>query len=343
LDSLSLLVACKYKADKSSGAETLSSPRFVGITNAVLLALTITCFLYIGVAFPSGVYNCDGIVAGVLMAALFSGGSHILVTLYLWPALSRKVFPWNERGDDSPYTRAKAAAAPLQVEAHSLAQHAELETKQHAQGYSELRDIVMHGEESSPAAEPTKAAYCTRNHIARVTLFSVCTLSVAVLYAFAGIGIWLQSATLPDLSATRVLNGLNAKVTLYRDDVDVVHVYATTDSDAYFGQGFAHAQLRLWQLEFQRRVGAGRLAEVAGSAALDIDKSIRTLGVYASAQNAYLAVDNVTRAALDSYVAGVNAYITRANAGLETLPLEFSLLGYQPEPWNVADSIVWYV
>ena len=87
----------------------------------------------------------------------------------------------------------------------------------------------------------------------------------------------------------------------------------------------------------------GRLAQVAGSAALKIDKAMRTLAVYPAAVRTYSALTNTSQQILQAYAAGVNAYINDAASGKQSLPLEFALLGYSPEPWTVTDSLVWYV
>lgn len=99
-----------------------------------------------------------------------------------------------------------------------------------------------------------------------------------------------------------------------------------------------HAQLRLWQLHFQRSVGAGRLAEAVGAPALPTDKLMRTLGVYTAAEESALVLPPDAAMAVDSYVAGINAFL----ATNPPLPVEFVLLGLpRPAPWTRADSLVW--
>lgn len=68
---------------------------------------------------------------------------------------------------------------------------------------------------------------------------------------------------------------LMAPATVTREPSGMIHIVAKSDHDAAWVQGYVHAQERMWQMEFQRRVGQGRLAEVAGSAALSIDKTMR--------------------------------------------------------------------
>ena len=99
-----------------------------------------------------------------------------------------------------------------------------------------------------------------------------------------------------------------------------------------------HAQDRLWQMEFLRRLGAGRLAEVLGEKPVAADKIFRTLGLYRQAEADVETLSPKVRAAYEAYAAGVNSFLeTRRGA----LPPEFVLLRFKPEPWQIADSLVW--
>jgi len=149
--------------------------------------------------------------------------------------------------------------------------------------------------------------------------------------------LWLRAATLPQHQGRLALEGLSAPVEMNRTAEGVLHIKAQTDTDAFFALGVAHAQDRLWQMEFQRRVGAGRLSEVLGKATVDQDRFLRTWGFYRSAEQAYASLSPKARSVVDAYVAGVNAYL-KTNP---PLPLEFRLLGFRPEPWKPADVLVW--
>ncbi len=164
-------------------------------------------------------------------------------------------------------------------------------------------------------------------------------LGLAVLGALIAAGgyLYLKGTTLPQTTGRLVLKGLLEPVEVTRDAYGVVHIQARNLHDLFFAQGVVHAQDRLWQMEFQRRVGAGRLAEVLGEAALEEDKFLRTWGFYRAAQAAYRNLSPEAKAAVDAYVAGINAYL----ATNPPLPLEFRLLGYRPEPWQGADVLVW--
>jgi len=90
-------------------------------------------------------------------------------------------------------------------------------------------------------------------------------------------------------------------------------------------------------MEFQRRVGNASLAEVAGEAALKIDKLMATYGVYGSAEQAFHALRSDTQAVVTAYIDGINAYLDSD----PRLPFEFVVLGYKPRPWTPADVLVW--
>jgi penicillin amidase len=109
------------------------------------------------------------------------------------------------------------------------------------------------------------------------------TAAAATLGAAAGIlGVgyyWLLRRPLARKKGALTLAGLHDQVEIYRDRWSVPHIYAANMSDLMFAQGFAHAQDRLWQMEFQRRMVAGRLSEVIGSQTVDVDRWIRILGM----------------------------------------------------------------
>ena len=132
------------------------------------------------------------------------------------------------------------------------------------------------------------------------------------------------------------LRGLTAPVEILRDRWGVPHIYAANARDLMFAQGFVHAQDRLWQMDFQRRLVAGRLAEVVGAAALPADRAVRILGMRRVAETELALLDADARAEVDAYVAGINACMAA-----DPLPTEFTLLRYRPEPWTPADSLSW--
>jgi penicillin G amidase len=157
----------------------------------------------------------------------------------------------------------------------------------------------------------------------------------------AGLGggyLWLRQS-LPQVDGEIRVQGLVAPVTVVRDQWAIPHIEAESLEDAAFALGFVHAQDRLWQMEFQRRVGAGRLAEIVGEGALPTDRFMRTLGLHRRAHASFAHLAPATRAWLEAYAAGVNACLKTRRG---PLPPEFLILGHHEiEPWTVADSLVW--
>jgi len=163
---------------------------------------------------------------------------------------------------------------------------------------------------------------------------------LAALVAIAVIGTYVSMRrSLPTINGTTGVPGISAPIDIVRDADAIPHIFAATKTDALFGLGYVHAQDRLWQMEFQRRVGYGRLSEIFGAAALPQDRFLRTVGFGRAARAAWEGTPEWARQQLNAYVSGVNAFLS-THHGTE-LPLEFSLLRFEPEAWSGADVIVW--
>ncbi len=162
-------------------------------------------------------------------------------------------------------------------------------------------------------------------------------LILLVLIVIAGGYLWARGS-LPELNGDIQLAGLGGGVEVIRDAHAIPHIYGESVNDTVFAMGFVHAQDRLWQMEFQRRVGAGRLSELFGEDTLKIDRFLRTLGVYRSAERNFANLQPDAQAIYQAYAAGVNAFLTTRDG---PLPPEFLLLGHEPEPWRPADTIAW--
>ena len=160
-------------------------------------------------------------------------------------------------------------------------------------------------------------------------------LALLILVPLGGY-FWLRTSLPLTNGAVRVV-GVDGPIEIVRDEAGVPHIFAGTDSDAFYGLGYVHAQDRLWQMEMNRRIGAGRLSEILGDATLSIDKFQRTMGYYRAALGDLAAIEPRSRQALEAYAAGVNQWLSEGH----TLPPEFILLGVTPEPWQPADSLVW--
>jgi penicillin G amidase len=178
----------------------------------------------------------------------------------------------------------------------------------------------------------------TMRLLLRIVRWTLIVLVVLAVLVGGGGYLWLRGA-LPQTSGTVTVEGLAAQVEIVRDADAIPHIRAQSETDAMFGLGYAHAQDRLWQMEFQRRIGNGRLSEFAGPSQLDTDKFLRTLGVARAASSAWAGMSPDARRQIEAYVAGVNAFVGTHQG--RQLPVEFTILGITPEPWRPEDVIAW--
>jgi penicillin amidase len=170
-------------------------------------------------------------------------------------------------------------------------------------------------------------------------------LAVVLVVGLVGVGTILITVRRPwpRTNGTVSADGLQAEVTVMRDQWGVPHIYASNSHDLVFAQGYVHAQDRFWQMEFWRRIGAGRLAEILGESALDSDRFIRTVGWHRTAAQELEVLDDETRAVLEAYAEGVNAYISthRRRLGLEFTILGLTGVEFEPEPWTPLNTLTW--
>jgi penicillin amidase len=173
-----------------------------------------------------------------------------------------------------------------------------------------------------------------RARLLKVAATLVAALLVATVAAYEYV-----RRSLPRVDGTATVSGIAAPVDIVRDRDAIPHIYARSRRDALFGLGWVHAQDRLWQMEFQRRVGFGRLSEIFGPATIPQDRFLRTVGFGRAARAAWDRLPRDAREDIDAYVAGVNAFIeSHRGSGL---PPEFTLLRAEPEPWTGPDVLVW--
>lgn len=148
-------------------------------------------------------------------------------------------------------------------------------------------------------------------------------------------GLW-QNAEPADknFSADLKFPELKGKASVYFDEKLVPHVFAEQENDVYFVQGYLHAKFRLFQMELQTNVAAGRAAEMVGEVALKHDQEFRRLGMVYAAEIAVKEMEQneTTKSSCDAYTEGVNAYINTLTES--TLPVEYKLLGIKPEKWS---------
>jgi penicillin amidase len=156
--------------------------------------------------------------------------------------------------------------------------------------------------------------------------------------AAAGVFAWRQlRATLPASGGAVIVAGVTGPVEIRRDAHGIPYITARTDRDAFFAAGYVHAQDRLWQLEVQRRMVDGRLSEIFGKNSIQQDIWLRTLGLREAAKAAWPRLTPDARESLTAYTAGINAWLAQH----DDLPPEFAIVGVQPQPWTVYDSLGW--
>ena len=90
-------------------------------------------------------------------------------------------------------------------------------------------------------------------------------------------------------------------------------------------------------MEYQRRIGAGRLAEILGPGVVDTDRFLRTVGFRRAAESAWKSLSAPARQKIEAYVRGVNAFLASSSAR----PVEFRILRFAPAPFDPVDALVW--
>lgn len=139
---------------------------------------------------------------------------------------------------------------------------------------------------------------------------------------------------LPNYNDTVLVDYLNGTVEITRDKWGVPHIYAENRSDLFFAQGFVHAQERLWQMELMRRVVSGRMCEVVGEDALEVDRITRIMGFKRLGEADVKRFENhELLPLLEAYINGVNTFLSNC----KHLPVEFKLLKIKPEDWTMSD------
>lgn len=157
-------------------------------------------------------------------------------------------------------------------------------------------------------------------------------------------GIW-QTALIQDIPADETLEipGLSGEVTVVYNDRGVPHIFAQNDQDLYLAQGYVVARHRFWQMEFSTHAAAGRISEIIGPTALNYDKHQRKIGMVHGAENTLseMMEDPQTRAILEAYSDGVNAWISQLDES--NMPFEYKLLDYRPEPWSPKKTAIFFM
>ncbi|MFE9411697.1 penicillin acylase family protein [Streptomyces sp. NPDC006704] len=198
---------------------------------------------------------------------------------------------------------------------------------------------------TSDAATP--APRSRRRRVRRIVKRAAVALTALILLAvgsLAGYAYWTVHRSLPRLSGAVAVPGLDGEARIVRDASGIPQIYAANAHDLFMAEGYAQAQDRFWQMDTQRHVTSGRLAEMFGPSQVQTDKVARTFGWYRVAEQEVTMLSPETRAYLRAFSDGVNAYLAH-HQGAE-LSVEYPVLGfvsgdYRPEPWTPADSVSW--
>lgn len=185
-----------------------------------------------------------------------------------------------------------------------------------------------------------------RRHLVRLSFITLAVVLVVVLVGVVVAGFVVVRRPLPEVAGSLDLPGLGADVTVTRDDRGVPTITARSSRDLFMAQGYVAAQDRFFEMDYRRHVTSGRLAELVGNVkdAVDADKVTRTLGWRRVAEQEWQQVTPATRAALQAYADGVNAYLDGKPKG--AIAVEYTILDLQldikdPEKWDPVDSLAW--
>jgi len=173
-------------------------------------------------------------------------------------------------------------------------------------------------------------------------------LAIVLIAVATGVLGAITLRSLPQTTGSLAIAGLDKSVRIDRDASGIAWIEADTPHDLFLAQGYVHAQERMWQMEVWRHISSGRLSELFGSSTLGEDRFVRTLGWRAAAERDLEALAPDTRAWVDAYATGVNAWLAehRGNLGLAFVVTGLKagiggLGGYDPEPWTALDTMAW--
>lgn len=207
--------------------------------------------------------------------------------------------------------------------------------------------MLRHGTMSSTMTDEKRLPWWERflgwPRAARVATYATTAL-VIVLVVMLTTAVTLIRRPFPQTTGEADLPGLDGSVTVVRDDHGIPQLYGDSVEDLMRAQGYVHAQERFYEMDVRRHATAGRLAEMFGEAGLESDKYVRTMGWRRVAERELALVQPDTRAALEAYADGVNAYLDQRSAS--EIAVEYSVLNlggldYAPEDWTPVDSISW--
>lgn len=166
----------------------------------------------------------------------------------------------------------------------------------------------------------------------RATLLAGAALFALPAQSAAG----AQSAARQDVPQARrvAVPGLQAPVEIIRDRWGINHIYAETEHDLFFAQGYAAARDRLFQFEVWRAQATGTAAEMLGPSEIERDVGLRLFKYRGDMEQEMNHYHDRGSEIVPAYVDGVNAWIAQTEADPSLLPVEFELLGIRPKRWT---------
>ncbi|TFH42653.1 MAG: penicillin acylase family protein [Chrysiogenales bacterium] len=166
----------------------------------------------------------------------------------------------------------------------------------------------------------------------KIVIAAVCIVVIAVISGF----LLVRRAARIQTSGEIRVEGLDSPVTVIRDEKGMPFIYAKSIPDALRAQGFIAAQDRLFQMELSRMMSQGRISELAGEMAKNLDIKMRALGFLKYGKKHAAILSPKSRDYFNRYLEGVNRYIETRKG---EFPLEFTLAGITPGPWTIEDSL----
>ncbi|MFE8699483.1 penicillin acylase family protein [Cytobacillus sp. FJAT-54145] len=176
-----------------------------------------------------------------------------------------------------------------------------------------------------------------KRNVKKIAVWTSVSILVLLLIAVIVVSAYI-TRSLPNIDGEVDLGVLIEPVTVIRDEIGVPHIKAENEHDLYIAQGYTQAQDRLFQMDLSRRQASGRLSEVVGEAAVDRDKYFRTLGLRRAAEKSYAAYSEEAKKVMELFAQGVNLYMDELRENGKW-PIEFTILGYEPEEWTPVDSL----
>ena len=169
------------------------------------------------------------------------------------------------------------------------------------------------------------------------TTLAISTTVIVIVIIGGAIFYNMLQSSLPEYNDEINISGIDGNIEIYRDSLAVPYIVAQTESDAAFAMGYVHAQERLFTMDIARRAGEGKLSEIFGEETIPFDKMFLTVGIKRNILKNYSKFNRNNIKLLKAYSRGVNFFIKNVGG---KLPIEFSVLGYEPGEWKPLHSLL---